>query len=277
MTEIREFMINIHKIKSFTENPLEGNLAGVIIHAEHLSDFEMQNIAKEVGASETAFIFPSKQSDFRIRWFTPNTEVGLCIHATIAALSILRNKNLLNSNTIRLETKNTELLCKMEKNNIFVKVSGYHPISNPSNYSDIFPMLPINTNQLITAPQIIKIFDDQELVLEVKSLNDLKNLNPSKEQYAQICSLLNVTGISIFTRETFDLKNQIHTREFAPLYGYLEDPLCGMAAGAIAAFINEKKVLRFEQGHFCGTKGIITVEPEAHGTFWIGGSCCILS
>ncbi len=61
------------------------------------------------------------------------------------------------------------------------------------------------------------------------------------------------------------------------MYGYLEDPLCGMAAGAIATYINEKNILRLEQGHFCGTKGTIIVEPEANGSMWIGGSYCILS
>lgn len=81
-------MITVYKIKSFSENPHEGNLAGVVTNAEYLSDNEMQNIAAKVGASETAFIFPSVNADVRIRWFTPNTEVGICVHATIAALGI---------------------------------------------------------------------------------------------------------------------------------------------------------------------------------------------
>jgi len=270
-------MINLHRIKSFTENPIEGNLAGVVTNAESLSDLDMLRIANEVGASETAFIFPSKHADVCIRWFTPNTEVGLCIHATIAALGILRSQNYFVSDNVRIETKNTELLCKIYKNNIFVNVSGYYPIFKESNFLQTLPLLPIKINQLISQPQIIKIFDDYELVLEVKSLNDLRKINPDQEQYKKVCSMLNVTGISIFTRETFDSNNQIHTREFAPLYGYLEDPLCGMAAGAIATYINAKQILRFEQGYFCGTSGVIIVKPEDNGTIWIGGSYCILS
>jgi len=236
----------------------------------------MLNIAKEVGASETAFILPSKHAYFRIRWFTPNVEVGLCIHATIAALGVLRSQNFFKSDTVTVETKNTQLLCKIDKNNIFVKISGYYPISNELNFLEILPLLPINNNQLISIPKIIKIFDDYELVIEVKSLDDLQNLKPGQKEYSQICSMLNITGISIFTRETFDESNHIHTREFAPLYGYLEVPLCGMAAGAIATYINEKKTLRFEQGHFCDTKGVIIVEPDVNDTIWIGGSYGIM-
>lgn len=59
--------MNLHKVKSFTNNPLYGNLAGVVTHAEYLSDKEMLDIAKEVNASETAFIFPSQEADLCIR------------------------------------------------------------------------------------------------------------------------------------------------------------------------------------------------------------------
>src|SRR5689334_828479 len=102
--------MKLYKVKSFSENPLEGNLAGVVTHAEQLSDLQMLNIAKEVGASETAFIFPSKNADVCVRWFTPNTEVGLCMHATIAALGVLRNQQYFKSDSVRVETKNTQLL-----------------------------------------------------------------------------------------------------------------------------------------------------------------------
>lgn len=84
----------IHKVKSFSNNPHMGNLAGVVTNAENLTDVEMQQIAAKVGASETAFILPSKNADIRIRWFTPNTEVGMCVHATIAALGVLRSQNI---------------------------------------------------------------------------------------------------------------------------------------------------------------------------------------
>lgn len=273
----REIMHTLYRVKSFSENPNEGNLAGVVTNAEHLSDVEMQNIAKEVGASETVFILPSKNADVRIRWFTPNTEVGICIHATIAALGVLQNINYFNNSIIRIETKNTKLLCKINGNQIFVNVPGFSRISNVPNISQMLTLLPIKNDQIISNPGIIKIFDDYELIIEVKSLEDLRNLNPNQQKYSEICSTLNVTGISIFTRETFNPDNHIHTREFAPLYGYLEDPLCGMAAGAIATYLNTAKNLRIEQGYFCETNGVILIEHGIRDSLWIGGSYSILS
>lgn len=114
-------------------------------------------------------------------------------------------------------------------------------------------------------------------MLEVENFNDLHNLQPNQKNYADLCLQLGITGISIFTHDVLDKENHFHTREFAPLYGYLEDPLCGMAAGAIAAAMESKKTIRIEQGNFCHTSGIIIVEPETCDTFWIGGNYCITS
>ena len=51
----------------------------------------MQSLAAELNLSETAFVLPmdSPEADFRLRWFTPGTEVDLCGHATLAAAHCL--------------------------------------------------------------------------------------------------------------------------------------------------------------------------------------------
>lgn len=269
-------MLDLCKVKSFSENPTAGNLAGVVANAQSLTEIDMQNIAAEVGACETAFILPSSRADVRIRWFTPNSEVGMCVHATIAALGVLKNRNELASSTISVETKNVILECQISGNNIFIKVPDYQKVSSQIDISTILPILPIDAHKIIGEPGIIKIFADLELIIEVDSFETLRNLSPSQDRYSEICNTLGVTGISIFTKETLDSKNQIHTREFAPLYGYLEDPICGTAAGAICTYINENKCIRVEQGHFCDTSGVIMVEQEAPGIIWVGGTYCII-
>lgn len=268
-------MFDLYKVKSFSDNATKGNLAGVVTNAQFLTEIEMQNISAQVGASETSFILPSSSADVRIRWFTPNTEVGMCVHATIAALGVLRSRNELSSDTVSVETKHAILRCQFNGDNIFIKVPGYQQVSSNLNIAKILPILPLDIINIVRTPGIIKIFDDSELVIEVASFEDLCNLKPAQDNYSKICSELGVTGISIFTKETRDSQNQIHTREFAPLYGYLEDPLCGMAAGAICTYIKEKSI-RIEQGYFCNTTGIIIAEQEAPGVIWIGGSHCII-
>jgi PhzF family phenazine biosynthesis protein len=75
-------------IDAFAAEPLAGNAAGVVPDADGLDAERMQAIARELSASETAFLTPDADDevDRRIRYFTPEQEVDLCGHATIASL-----------------------------------------------------------------------------------------------------------------------------------------------------------------------------------------------
>ncbi|ENG9467885.1 PhzF family phenazine biosynthesis isomerase [Salmonella enterica] len=75
----------IYHVDAFTGDPFRGNSAGVVLHADTLSDAQMQLIARELRHSETAFLLKSEESDVRIRYFTPTVEVPICGHATVAA------------------------------------------------------------------------------------------------------------------------------------------------------------------------------------------------
>ncbi|HTR80671.1 MAG TPA: PhzF family phenazine biosynthesis isomerase, partial [Bacteroidota bacterium] len=79
--------VAVKHVDAFTTTAFTGNPAAVVLEAEHLSEEQMQRIAREMNLPETAFVLPasSKQADLRIRWFTPTNEVDLCGHATIAS------------------------------------------------------------------------------------------------------------------------------------------------------------------------------------------------
>ena len=78
---------NLQKIAAFSDRDQGGNPAGVLIADRHPSPEEMQRIAYEVGFSETAFASPLEANGdraFRVRYFSPESEVPFCGHATIA-------------------------------------------------------------------------------------------------------------------------------------------------------------------------------------------------
>ncbi len=75
----------VYHVDAFTSVPFRGNSAGVVLHADGLSEAQMQLIARELRHSETAFLLTSDDSDVRIRYFTPTVEVPICGHATVAA------------------------------------------------------------------------------------------------------------------------------------------------------------------------------------------------
>ena len=67
--------VTVVLVKSFTKDKSAGNPAGIVLDAEDLTDEQMQQIAKELGFAETAFVLPSDKADFRVRFFAPNHEV----------------------------------------------------------------------------------------------------------------------------------------------------------------------------------------------------------
>ena len=77
----------VYQVDSFTREKFSGNPAGVVYHADGLTKRQMQQLARELNNSETAFIFTGKKPDYdvEVRYFTPTTEVPICGHATIAA------------------------------------------------------------------------------------------------------------------------------------------------------------------------------------------------
>src|SRR5256885_4900517 len=78
-------------VDAFSDRPLAGNSAGVVLDAEALATAELQAIAEELKHAETAFPLPARepQAAFHLRWFTPFCEVRFCGHATLAALHVL--------------------------------------------------------------------------------------------------------------------------------------------------------------------------------------------
>src|SRR5919205_541181 len=80
--------LTIYQVDAFTDRPFAGNPAGVCVLPEPWDARWMQNVAREMNLSETAFLL--RQADgFNLRWFTPAVEVELCGHATLASAHIL--------------------------------------------------------------------------------------------------------------------------------------------------------------------------------------------
>src|SRR5438874_6589775 len=86
--------ITIYQVDSFTDKTFSGNPAAVCITDELLDEGWMQNVAREMNLSETAFLHKQAEG-YNLRWFTPAVEVELCGHATLASAHILWETDLL--------------------------------------------------------------------------------------------------------------------------------------------------------------------------------------
>lgn len=83
--------VKLYQVDAFTNKPFAGNPAAVCPLQQWLPDALMQSIATENNLSETAFFVPQSDGEYLIRWFTPEVEIELCGHATLASAFVFLN------------------------------------------------------------------------------------------------------------------------------------------------------------------------------------------
>ena len=103
--------LQIFQIDAFSSEVFKGNPACVMPLKEWLPDDILLNIAKENNVSETAF-FIKKDDHFYLRWFTPEIEMDLCGHATLATAYCLKNHLNFKNDSVKFDSMSGELIVK---------------------------------------------------------------------------------------------------------------------------------------------------------------------
>ena len=260
--------LEIFQIDAFTKVPFKGNPAAVAF-GDNLNTKKKRLIANEMNLSETAFILKSKKADYKLRWFTPTTEVKLCGHATIASLHFLTKKKLLkNGRQIKFETLSGILNCFHEKNNYFMQL----PIPKISIYKnsseELFGILGLKTN-VHNKDLPFVIVNHEICYINVNSLDVLRNIEPDFNALLKLGKTKReFRNLVVFTTETFEKNNSAHSRCFAPYFGINEDPVTGSTNGPLLLVLiklgsinQQKKIISvtFEQGDFIGRNGRVKV------------------
>ncbi len=250
-------------IDAFAEQPHTGNPAGVVFEADQLTAEQMQLIAREVNASETAFI--SRLSDLhrppRLRWFTPAAEVDFCGHATLAAahavweLNCLPSARAQNDPHVTFESAAGELR--------IVPEMLPDPFNIPLWWLGLpTPRLtPDNTNPIRTCQLLgISIDDlddhfpvtrtqDNDLIFFVKNCPTLFGMQPRFDELAEWCRRFDIRGICVATRATLVDSVAVQSRFFAPAVGVNEDPVTGSVHGPLVAMLIQHGVVPNFSGH----------------------------
>ena len=271
--------IPFYLVRAFTSNPLEGNPAGVVLNAEMLNDEEMQRIASEIGASETAFVMEGGKADYRVRFFSPEKEVSLCGHATIATFYAMSEMGLVRKEKLTVETRagiiNVEMTGKM------VFMEQMPPIFKEANVErrEVAAALGIREEDMAELPMECVSTGLFSLKVPVKNLEAMGKMKPDFDMVKELCIKTGVGSIFPFTFETVHEECMVHARCFAPLYGVNEDPVTGTANGALGAYLKkhgllEKNPYRAEQGIEIGRKGIVIV--EVNDRIKVGGEACLV-
>ena len=211
--------ITMYQVDAFASHLFQGNPAAVCPLPNWLPDEEMQLIAMENNLSETAFFVPEKDG-FRLRWFTPNEEVALCGHATLATAYILFEQLHYAGKEIKFYSLSGELLVRKTEQGLIMDfpVLPYHPI----DFSGDLQQLHLPKPQQVLQSQFDLMFVYEHEKDVIKATPDLAAV--AALQYRGL--ILTAPGTE------FD----VYSRCFYPGCDVPEDPVTGSAHCVIAPY-----------------------------------------
>lgn len=213
--------MKLHLIDAFADGPFTGNPAGVVLLDGARPEAWMQQVAMEMNQAETAFL--AHQDDgFGLRWFTPNKEVDLCGHATLASAHFLWETGALAAGAVaRFHTRNGLLTARR---------------NNDGSITLDFPAIarraaaPPDDLALGLGVSPLEVWDgDYDLLCVLDSAARVRSLKPDFARIAR----WNGRGVLVTAPGDRDGVDFV-SRCFFPAYGIPEDPVTGSAHCALA-------------------------------------------
>ncbi len=280
--------MEILRYAAFTTDPRGGNPAGVVPDATGLSEAAMQDIAADLGYSETAFLFPTGPGTADVRYFAPLAEVPFCGHATIASAVALAHaaERQLGSpadptpTVLMLQTKvgPIEVVTGRTDQGVTATLTSRPPVVTD---------MPADVRARLLAALRLTAFDlDAALPIRISNTGNphpivpvtavaLQNLDYAEDE---LRDLMRDQGWTT----TVQVAHRISDTEFEvrnpfPPGGVHEDPATGSAATALGGYLRELGLLRpparvvVHQGRHVGRPGLLLVDIPAHGGISVGG------
>jgi len=272
----------LYQVDAFTTERFAGNPAGVVPNADGLSDDQMQEIARELNNSETAFIYKPRHADHdvRIRFFTPTTEVPSCGHATIAAHHVRAVENALPTCKVVQKIGAGILPVEVVRNDTSYQIvmtqaepAFQQPLSGRQR-DRILQALGLDVGDVRgDCPVQIVSTGHSKVMVGIRALDKLHSLQPDLPKLAEISRRIRCNGYYVFVLTPTD-EYLVHGRMFAPAIGIAEDPVTGNANGPLGAYLvchrlaspaHGTLVFRARQGEAMGRPGVVEVSIDVEG------------
>ena len=215
--------LTIYQIDAFAEKLFTGNPAAVIPLDKWLDDSMMQKIAMENNLAETAF-FVKTANGYDIRWFTPELEINLCGHATLASAFVLYNFLGYSHPQIQFQCKSGPLAVYREGELIHLDFPSWNP-----ERLDEYPHELVNA---IGNIEISGVYKNRDYLIELNQEEDVVKCKPD------FSLLKKVNGMLIITAPGKEV--DFVSRFFAPTAGIDEDPVTGSAHSQLIPFWSYK-------------------------------------
>ncbi|HNJ28612.1 MAG TPA: PhzF family phenazine biosynthesis protein [Ferruginibacter sp.] len=218
--------LTLYQIDAFANKIFGGNPAAVIPLEQWLDAPLMQQIALENNLSETVFFVPAANgiADFEIRWFTPEVEINLCGHATLASAYVLYNILGYEKPGIRFSSMSGILQVSREEDLICLDFPSWKP-----ERLDIYPS---ELSAIIGHAEIVGVYKYRDMLVELVNEEAVKNCDPDFSLMKKHVDKMIITAPG--------KKVDFVSRFFAPGAGIDEDPVTGSAHSQLIPFWSEK-------------------------------------
>lgn len=206
--------LKLYQIDAFAEHVFTGNPAAVCPLNSWLDASLMQKIAEENNLAETAF-FVKKDAQFEIRWFTPETEVDLCGHATLAAAHVIFEHLGFTENTVQFfSPRSGDLSVKKEDTGL---LTLDFPVDETIAIQDLSEI-----NEAIGKEPVKTIKGKTDYLLIYSTQKEVESITPNFHLLDQ----LDCRGVIVSSPGD---EVDFVSRFFAPQCGIPEDPVTGSA------------------------------------------------
>jgi PhzF family phenazine biosynthesis protein len=218
--------LRILQVDAFTDRPFAGNPAAVCVLPAPRPERWMQDVAREMNLSETAFLV-RRPDGFDLRWFTPSVEVKLCGHATLASAHVLFETGQLGPQEIaRFHTKSGVLTARRAGDEIELD----------------FPADPLHAAEpspdLLAALNVSPVFVGRGRADWLVELKDESAVLAARPDFGRL-KALSTRGVIVTARAATPPYDFV-SRFFAPAAGIDEDPVTGSAHCTLACHWHDR-------------------------------------
>ena len=269
----------LKKLAAFPLGATGGNPAGVWIGDELPSPNEMQRIAQEVGASETAFVAPTVGTRRTVRYYSPEIEVSFCGHATIATGVVLGQENGIGQYSLETLAGLVDVEARENHGTIEATLQSVATEQRPidgETLQEALDCLGWSHDDLDPAlPPVSAYAGAWHYVIAVASKQTLNDLAYDFDRLRQLMQREGLTTLQLVWREREDL---FHARNPFPVGGVVEDPATGAAAAALGGYLRDHGLIktpfsfRILQGEAIGIPSEIKVAVPGRGGIEVSGT-----
>jgi len=216
--------LDLYQIDAFTDKVFGGNPACIVPLDEWLPDDILLKIAKENAVAETAY-FIEYDDKVHLRWFTPEVEMDLCGHATLAAAYVLKEFLNFGNENIIFTSKSGELIVSSNDNLLTMNFPSRKPVA--ASLPDLISKsLNIQPKFTLKARDYLLVYETEQDIVDVKI---------NSQQFDQVN--LSPGGVIITAKGE---NSDFVSRFFTPQTSILEDPVTGSSHCSLIPYWSEQ-------------------------------------